>query len=81
MQFDEKQNKFCALVKYYDLRDELKELSMEVTDDWVINTYGLVVTKKLMDHVENDGFLLPPMDAHGTSRRVTDWETRKTTVL
>ena len=54
------------MVKYYDLRNELKELSMEVTDDWVINTYGLVVTKKLMDHAENDGFLLPPTDAHGT---------------
>jgi hypothetical protein len=66
LRFDEKQNKFFAMVKYYDLRDELKELSMEVTEDWVMDTYGLVLTKKLMDRAENDGFLLPPTDAHGT---------------
>ena len=37
-----------------------------LTDDWVMDTYGLVLTKKLMDRAENDGFLLPPTDAHGT---------------
>ena len=64
--FDEKQKKFCAFVKYYDLSNQLREMTMDVTDDWVIDsTYGAVLTKKLMDHAENDRFLLPPTDAQG----------------
>ena len=38
---------------------------MDVTDDWVIDTYGPALTKKLMDHAENDRFLIPPTNAQG----------------
>jgi hypothetical protein len=35
-------------------------------NEWVLNTYGERIMKKLMDRAENNHFLLPPMDAQGT---------------
>ena len=39
---------------------------IQVTNDWILMTYGERLMKKLMDRTENNHFLLPPMDAQGT---------------
>ena len=65
LSYIEKGDKFLAMVKYMDLKNELQETVIQVTNEWVLMTYGERLMKKLMDRAENNHFLLPPMDAQG----------------
>ena len=56
---------FLAKVSYVDTRDQVQEYTMHVTNDWVWNTYGETLMKKLMYRAQNNEFLLPLTNAQG----------------
>ena len=66
MCYNAKEDKFFARVNFVDTRDQVQEYAMHVTNEWVWNTYGETLMKKLMDRAENNEFLLPPTNNEGT---------------
>ena len=58
LRYDAKQKQFVAKVSYQKEKT-VKEQHMILADDWVIDTYGKELAKKLIDHGEHEGFLLP----------------------
>ena len=66
MRFDASQEKFMAKVIYVDTHDQVQENVMHVTNEWVLDTYGETLMKKLMDRAQNNQFLLPPTNQQGS---------------
>jgi hypothetical protein len=58
LRYDAKQKQFVAKVSYQQEK-KVKEAHMILDDDWVIDAYGKELAKKLIDHGEHEGFLLP----------------------
>ena len=50
---------------HYKKGSEVAKETIRVSDDWVIDTYGKDVTKKLMDCEEHDLFIKPPVNEDG----------------
>jgi hypothetical protein len=64
LRYNKKDKQFVAKV-HYKKGSEVTEEKIKVSDDWVIDTYGKELTKKLMDREEHDLFIKPPMNEDG----------------
>ena len=64
LRYNKEDEQFVAKVHYKKGKDVKKD-NITVSDDWVIDTYGKDVTKKLMDHKEHNLFIKPPMNEDG----------------
>jgi hypothetical protein len=54
LRYTKKENHFLAKL-HYKKGHELIEQQISVTDDWVIDTYGKELAKKLIDQEDHDG--------------------------
>jgi hypothetical protein len=58
LRYRAKDKQFVAQVHYKE-GTRLVEEKITVSDDWVIDTYGKELAKKLIDHEENNEFIMP----------------------
>jgi hypothetical protein len=65
LRYDIKEKQFTAQIRYRKKKSTtIIEEKIKVTNDWVIDTYGKEVAKKIMDRAEHDDFI-PPLNQDG----------------
>jgi hypothetical protein len=70
LQYDVKEKGFMAKIEYHKKKSTISVCeTMSVTDDWVIDTYGKDIARKLLDHAEHQEFI-EPLNQDGMFARV-----------
>ena len=70
LRYDVKEKEFVAKIEYHKKKSTISVSDrMSVTDDWVIDTYGKDIARKLMDRAEHEEFI-EPLNEDGVFARV-----------